>query len=403
MEDRAKIKILHLRSSGWFYGAEAVIVSLAKEQIRQGVDVVVGVIKSEKAGQENALAKRCEEEGIPVKEFYCGGKIDRNAIKEIREYLVANRIDVLHSHGYKADLFAFLAGKKLGVKKISTVHGYIVKSLKVWIYEFVDTYILKRFFDEIVLVSEEQRHLFKTPKVSVILNGIDCEAFTSQSMESRTPSSFTIGIVGRLSVEKGHIYLLRAFAKLLESGKRSAENGKQKTKGGQFPSSVIRSPLSLRLLIIGDGPLRARLLEIVHRTKILKGKVRFLPAQKDIKKFYDQMNVLVLPSLSEGLPMTLLEGMAMELPVVATRVGGIPDVIKDGFNGLLVEPQDVEGLAGAIYKIIEAGRGQSTVGGQPPDAPLSLSELTTNARETVELHFSTQRMAAEYLNVYRNL
>jgi glycosyltransferase involved in cell wall biosynthesis len=132
-----------------------------------------------------------------------------------------------------------------------------------------------------------------------------------------------------------------------------------------------------------------------------------LPAQKDIKKFYDQMDVLVLPSLSEGLPMTLLEGMAMELPVVATRVGGVPDVIKDGFNGLLVDPQNVEQLAEAIKKIInmthDLPAGQAGTRHLTQGQTRELEELTKNARETVELHFSTQRMVAEYLNVYKNL
>jgi len=423
------MKILHLRSSGGFYGAEAVILSLAKEQLRQGVDVVVGVIVSELSREENELIKRCVEDGVPVREFVCRGKIDRDTVREVRRYVIDDHVDVVHSHGYKADLFGFLAGRKLCVKKVSTVHGYIAKSLRVWIYELADRFILKRVFDEIVLVSEEQRRLFKTPKVSVIFNGIDVTNFstgtttlrhcdttkTSRHYDTKAlknkdtealrhqdtsavgfdgssaivsechsaPDVFTIGMVGRLSVEKGHIYLLKAFEKLIRT-----HDTRHMTHDG------IKS---LRLLVIGDGPLQARLVQLVHRTKILRGKVRFLPAQKDVKKFYGQMDVLVLPSLSEGLPMTLLEGMAMELPVVATRVGGVPDVIKDGFNGFLVEPQDVEGLAEAIKKVINMTHdtGHMTQG--------EFKDLTKNARETVELHFSTQRMASEYLNVYKNL
>lgn len=392
------LKVLHLRSSGGFYGAEAVIINLAKEQLRQKVDVRVCVLVPAdlKDIKQNALVLRCIEERIPVQAFGCRGKFDREAIKKIRDYIEENKIEILHVHDYKSSLFGLLASRKLAIKRIVTNHLWTKASFKLRCYEVLEG-ILCNWFDQVIAVSEtiykdvrpflskKNRH-----KLSVILNGIDVANFSLKTQDTRHRTQdqekniFTIGMVGRLSIEKGHIYLLKAFEKLIRMTQDLPDRQagtRHMTHGGVK---------SLRLLIIGDGPLHERLVQLVHRTKILRGKVRFLPAQKNIKKFYDQMDVLVLPSLSEGLPMTLLEGMAMELPVVATRVGGVPTVIKDGFNGLLVESADVEQLTEALYKIMES-------------SPLSLTEMTKNARETVELHFSTQRMAAEYLNVYKNL
>ncbi len=399
--DSKNLRVLHLRSSGGFYGAEAVIVNLAKEQLRQNVDVCVGVlVRSDVEDVEHSpLALRCKEEGIPVRLFPCRGKFDKQTIQNIRERLQKDKVGILHTHDYKASLFGLFASKNLPIKRVVTNHLWTKANFKLRCYEVMEG-ILCNWFDQVIAVSDtiykdvrpfllrKNKH-----KLAVILNGINCANFSRQTHDTghRTQDQekniFTIGMVGRLSVEKGHIYLLKAFEKLI----RMTHDTRHTTQGGVK---------SLRLLIIGDGPLHERLVQLVHRTKILRGKVRFLPAQKDIKKFYDQMDVLVLPSLSEGLPMTLLEGMAMELPVVATRVGGVPDVIKDGFNGLLVDPAEVEQLTEAIKKIINMTH---DIRHMTQGEARELKELTTNARETVELHFSTQRMAAEYLNVYKNL
>lgn len=101
------IVVLHLRSSGGFYGAEAVILNLAKNQLRQGVSVCVGVIVSKAQGENNALVKRCNDEGIPVCQFDCKSQIDWKTIKEIKKYLVSHNIEIVHSHGYKSNSLVY--------------------------------------------------------------------------------------------------------------------------------------------------------------------------------------------------------------------------------------------------------------------------------------------------------
>jgi len=170
--------------------------------------------------------------------------------------------------------------------------------------------------------------------------------------------------VGRLSEEKGHTHLLRA--------------ARDPALEGQ----------NIVFLIVGDGPLRMRLEEIAGRGKG-PPHVVFTGTRADVERLYGVMDMFVLPSLTEGLPMALLEAIASKRPVVATKVGGIPRVVEEGSSGRLVQPGDARALARAIRDILmdpEEGR-----------------RLAEKAYGTVRETFSAATMTQRYVDIYEEM
>jgi glycosyltransferase involved in cell wall biosynthesis len=182
-----------------------------------------------------------------------------------------------------------------------------------------------------------------------------------------------IGTVGRLSREKGLSYLIKAAEKIIK----------------EHPEAVF--------LVVGDGPLRESL-EMETREGSAAGEAGkeaswrsfiFTGFRSDTPAMFAVMDVFVLPSLTEGLPMALLEAMASEKPIVATKVGAIPQVIENEVSGLLVEPGDAEAIAGAIERLLTNSR--------------EAKELGKNAYMRVSEGFSSQKMIREYVSLYTQL
>jgi glycosyltransferase involved in cell wall biosynthesis len=166
-------------------------------------------------------------------------------------------------------------------------------------------------------------------KIRTIANGIDVQTFerARPSQVLNFDGSKVVGLVARLDLQKGFEYLLRAASEL-----RSA-----------FPG--------LKVVIVGEGPDRNDIEGMVHRLG-LQSNVILAGQRSDMPGIYAAMDVFVLPSLNEGLPMTILEAMAASRPVIATRVGAIPKVIQDGETGLLVDPGDIHGLRDALARLL---------------------------------------------------
>jgi glycosyltransferase involved in cell wall biosynthesis len=173
-----------------------------------------------------------------------------------------------------------------------------------------------------------------------------------------------IGTVGNLRPVKNQILLLQAA------------------------HQVCATHPQVRVIIIGDGPLREQLACTAEALGIQK-QVRFLGARADIPELLNALDIFVLPSLSEGLPMSVLEAMACGLPVVATRVGGLPEVVVHEHTGLLVASQDAQQLAAALNRLV-----------QQEDTRLSLGR---QGRTRVMKHFSVQRMVSTYESLYHSL
>jgi glycosyltransferase involved in cell wall biosynthesis len=281
-------------------------------------------------------------------------------------------VDIIHTHGYKADLYGYMAARSTGKPLVATCHNWVGGTTALEIYNRLDRFVLKRF-NAIAAVSEtvanRMRVLGISPdKIKAIANGLNVEEFEGCSpadlpiREDRDRK--VIGIVARLDLQKGFEYLLRAVRDLRK----------------MFPGVI--------LVIVGEGPDRKAIEGMVQEYG-LQSNVVLAGQRNDMPGVYAAMDIFVLPSLNEGLPMTLLEAMASSRPVVATRVGAIPSVIADGENGFLVGPRDSAGLKNAISRLLAN-----------PDMGRRLGAY---AHDWVKQHYTAAAMAQKYRELYEEV
>jgi len=245
--------------------------------------------------------------------------------------------DLVHTNGYFADIIGIPVSRLLGIPHIATCHGFISNDRNVIVYNILDRFAL-RFSNRIIAVSNSIRYDLirngiKESRTIVIQNAIEPK-FSDNSLENKRqelrailriqPGEFVVGYVGRLSAEKGLKHLIEATSM---------------SKGDGLP---------IRLLIIGDGPQTNELKSLVNR-KGAQNNVTFAGFQSDIEKWMPALDIFVLPSLTEGTPMALLEAMSFGIPAIASAVGGIPQVIDSGENGILVQPGNREEIKNAVH------------------------------------------------------
>lgn len=383
------MKILHLISSIGIFGAENVVFNLIKEQNKRKISVFVGLISRAEgldgwAQIKTHMSKDEDQSSVQIKEFRCGGKFNLKAMLTIRKFIKQNKIEIIHSHNYKSNFYSLVSTVGLKVKKMTTCHNWTANEFKMDLYKKLDKLLLKKF-DKIIAVSEVLKdEIVKSAidekKIEVISNGVEvdkCQVTMSQSHtltgtgKLQVKKSLNIkedekvvGTIGRLSEEKGHRYLIEAFAQVQK----------------EIPG--------IKLLIVGDGPLKKSLQSTVNSQQ-MEDKVIFAGYRDDIPELLDLMDVFVLPSLDEGLPMVILEAGACKKPVIASSVGAISKIIDHNLNGLLVQPGNNDALAKAIIFVL----------GNEPRARL----MGENIFEKVKNDFSARKMADEYLKIYKNV
>jgi glycosyltransferase involved in cell wall biosynthesis len=361
-------RILQLISSGGYYGAESMLVNLAGSLGIEGWQNVIGVFRNS-GNPHLEVAKRAVDQGLQVELIDCGGRMDWRAIAHIKTLIYRHGIDLVHTHGFKPNFYATLATPP-GIPLIATYHlDWPDKGVLLHCYHLLDRLILKRFA-KVVAVSEAiakslVRSGLGSHRVQVIANGVDFNQWPSpapvQPIETGARNKAVVGVVGRLVPQKGHIYLLQAARSILSA----------------FPQ--------VEFVFIGDGPERASL-EHATASLGLSSNVRFAGQKSDMPAVYAGIDILVLPSINEGMPMTLIEALAAGRPVVATAVGDVPKLIRDGETGFLVEPRNSDALSSAIAKLL-------------CDPPLCL-RFAEEGRRRVLAHFSARAMADEYRELY---
>lgn len=362
------MRILFLISSSGFYGAEAAVANLAVGLRRLGCTAVVASMQN-RIYPENGFEKRIRALGIDVVSVPCRSRLDRATVRWIRDFARVESFDVLHAHGYKADLHGLWAGRRMDAMLVATCHNWTGGGLRDSMYDFVDHVVLTGF-SRIVAVSDAVRRslrAFGIPdwRISVIANGVDLRRFTRPAAgiagEVNIRCGAVVGFVGRLVPDKGVDLLLHSMRVVLRS----------------HPETVV--------IIAGDGPARADLERLSTQLGI-EGNVRFMGARSDVEALYSVLDVVVLPSRNEGAPMTVMEAMAAGRAVVATRVGGVPDIVVDGESGLLVQPDDIGGLAKALECLLADGDQRAAMG--------------TQGRRLAEARHSAESVARRYLDVY---
>ncbi len=269
---------------------------------------------------------------------------DDEATRELAAHLAAVRADVVHNHMYRAEVIGTRASRLLAATGhrppyvVSTIHSSRVRSAE-------DRETLRELtasMDHLIAVSRAIEHKLEVenrviaggPPISLIYNGIDLDRYdhqepccTLRDEYGLEPGSQIVGVVARLEPEKGHPTLLEAWP------------------------AVLRAVPDAYLLVVGEGSQRdsleaqARELRIAHR-------VVFTGRRDDIPAVTAALDVAVLPSYREAQGLTILEAMALSRPIVASNVGGIPEMIEDGVTGLLVPPHEPDALAGAITRLL---------------------------------------------------
>jgi glycosyltransferase involved in cell wall biosynthesis len=363
------MKILYLLSSGGYYGKESVVVNLCSALEKLGCAAEVGAFLNAQAPNDEVVA-RAHHQGLPARTFDCRGRVDFRTVRTIQEHIVSQHIDIVHTHDYKADLYGYLASRWARRPVFATCHLWFPTTIQGRIYGGLDRFAL-RHFDGVIGVSPPiGRTLRKSRvaqcKLAVIANGIDFSPFLSvEDASSRREfgSDLTVGIVGRLVRQKGHPFFFAAARGILE----------------KFPGA--------KFVVVGEGPDRKQL-EARAQELGIAGSVYFAGYRDDMPSVYAGFDLMVMPSLDEGLPMTLLEAMAAKRAVVASAVGAVPEVIEHGRTGLLVEPGNAGDLEQAMLLLLN-------------DASLR-NRIAENARQSVS-RFSSERMARNYLDFYQRI
>lgn len=365
------LKILQLISSGGFYGAENVLLELSDELKKAGHSVTIGVLRNSQNPNIELIGKAAER-SINTAVFECNGKFDLKTISMIGSYVREGSIDIVHSHGYKANIYAVLSNRKNKRPLVTTCHNWIISNAKMGFYTYLDKIFLKRF-DTVVPVSKTVEGLLldarvDSKKIRLIENGINISRFLHErkaeglrSLLGIDAKSKVIGTVGRLTEEKGHKFLLHSAKKVLDSYENCF------------------------FIIVGDGRLRGALEEDALAAGIGE-RVIFTGTRSDIPELLSIMDIFVLPSLTEGQPMALLEAMAAGKAIVASNVGDVKKMLKDGLLGIVTPPGDPETCSNGILHYL--------------NNPLAAKKSGTMAQKEAIERYSSERMAREYQLVY---
>jgi len=334
-------KVMHLIATNFYGGPEKQIVEHLK---RLNSASYQGTLASFlEGGAPNETLEQAEIAGLRNFGIPMSSRFDIRALWKLIQLLRHEKIDLLCAHGYKSTVMGWWAGRKVGIPVLAFSRGYTAENPKVAFYEWLDRMFLKRV-DGIIFVSEGQRKRLESFGISgrrrwVVRNAVAADSSRdSLSGDLRKEVFERLGIpnavgmvvsAGRLSPEKGHRFLVEAIGMLQGSSNKT------------------------HFVFCGDGPCQK---ELEKRSKELgvSNLCHFVGFRRDIKDIFQAMDFMVLPSLTEGLPNVVLEAFAYAKPVIATNVGGVPEIVEDGVNGILVYPERSDLLAEALKSFLVA-------------------------------------------------
>ncbi|MDY0145286.1 MAG: glycosyltransferase family 4 protein [Kiritimatiellia bacterium] len=362
-----------LQDTRTLYGAEQATIRLIAGLTAAGVVVRVLLLRELRLGDgrsplADAFGRLVSVETIPVE-----GRVSREAVRRIREVMAREQADVLHSSGYKADWHAVWASHGDHFPVVSTVHGWLFRwQLKERLFQSLNIRALRKCSRVIVLCNFYERYLrrrgFSPLHLAHIPSGVRADDIaTAAEAEKRwtTPGAvFTFGMLGRLSSEKNHLLLLRAAARLA----REREH----------------CPQSWRILVAGEGALSGRLQRQARRLGVADRVewASWMPSAD----FFRRVHVLVQCSRVENQPLSILEAMAWKRPVLATRVGGLPELVVAGETGWLVGKTSVRQLAQAMRECLIS-----------PDKARAAGE---RGRERLARDYPYSRMIEDHIGLY---
>jgi glycosyltransferase involved in cell wall biosynthesis len=358
-----RLKIFYVIDSLNVGGAEIQLMSLIRSCLTDGHRVSVSYFTP------GVLSEELESLGVRCYRLSRHGLRDPSVVVRLRRLLERLQPDVVHTHLRKSDLAGQLSAAWAGVPaRLSTLHNLapwrrnramnlVARSMTSGCHCFIACGDAVRDYSLRVGGLPADR-------TEVVSNGIDVDRFDPVRFDAQDRAGETIGIVGRLQPAKGHRVFIQAAERLV----------------------TVRP--EARFVVVGEGPLRAQLMDDVVRAG-LEGRFVFTGLVRNVAALVRSFDLFTLSSISEGLPVTLLEAMALERPVVATRVGGIPDVITDGDDGLLVEPSNPNQLAAGWNRLLAD--------------PALARQLGKRARRTIVERFDQRIMHRRVKDLYTSL
>lgn len=365
------MRILHVIPRITLAGTERTLADLTRLQRQQKYDVQLCSM-SDSPGQSYPYDLAVDVSLNFSGDFFSPirfGKAVQGLIAHCRDW----RPDLIHAHLWPASFLAAVAAQREGIPLI--VH---VQDTLPWLTSSRPADVLRRFIArrllecagaKLIAVSKTTRQFtsrtlpWPSGAIDVVYNAVDTRYFQRKSRSNRETS--VVGSAGRLVPSKGFDHLLRALSRLQKSG------------------------LSFELQIAGEGSQRNPLNQLTHQLD-LDECVTFCGPVRDMREFYEQLDLFVLPSISsEGLPLSVLEAMAMELPVIATSVAGSAEAIENESTGLIVAPGDDDQLAAAINRLVTS--------------PVEQISMGRNGRLRAEQMFSVEQLFAGVQRVYQQV
>lgn len=368
------IRVCHIATADLWGGAEVYISSLLKHLAR-----IHGFSMSAILFNEGRLASELASVGVEVAIIHEEQWGLPRMLVELAKVLRRQRYHLVHTHKPKDNVLGVIAGKYAGIPAyVRTIHGCPepftgLENVRMRALESVDALITKHLVTKVIMVSENLSQLlggtYTAGQMTLIHNGIDSESVRVNVERSRIRSDWKvsdafplIGVIGRLTRIKGQDILLRAIA------------------------HIHRSNRTLKVVVIGEGPERTRLQELAITLGIENATI-FAGHRNDVYDCINAIDIFVLPSLHEGLPMVLLEAMALGSPVIASRVGGVPEVIEHRNNGLLFSAGSDQELAENLLLLL--GNRELAV------------RLGEEGRKRVRAQFNAEIMARHTAQVYQ--
>lgn len=363
------MRILEFITPSNIGGAENYLVNLSKKLKEKGHDIYI--LSSNPQNGKNpdlSVAEFLNKSGLPFKLINVGFKYSPLAILKVLYFSKKNNIEIIHTHLSKANVIGAIVSKILGLKSVATAHGLNKKSQ----YKYCDHVICVSNAVKENLLSQDARE----KRLNVIYNGIDIDRFNpdaeglhKRSLEGdltgKNNAGFNVGIIARLSYEKGVDLFLEAARSMLN----------------KIPDS--------KFFIAGNGVLKDELIKRADNLGI-GNSVYFLGFVGDsLVSFINELDVVVFPSLKEGLPLSLIESMSMEKVVIVSDAGGMPEVVEDGKNGFIVKKGDRDGI---YQKLVFVYNNKTIIG-----------KMGKEARKTVIEKFNAEIMADKTEDLFKTI
>ena len=361
----SNLKILHLLSSPNVGGSETLVINQILRSKNKNINYFLCCING-----TGSVKKLAIESGIKFNSLDCLSILDYfGAFFKLKKYIYDNNIDIIHVYGFRCDLLARIL-KPHYQALVSAIHTvYTTRSNITFLIDSVTSNRVDRFISNSLIGRDYHatRSLINPNKICAVHSGVDINKFHNANIDYSCPDTINIVLLGTINKNKGHFVALNAIYSLIQQNVTNFVLtcvGRDDTNGN-FLQSVNRLGLNRFVNIIGycSNP---KLLEVLKSS-----------------------DIQILPSYSEGLPTAIMEGMSMQLPVIATKCGGITEIINDGINGILIESNNYEALTSAIKLLI-----------QNNDLRL---EMGKNARKTIEDNFSIDTMISEIEDIYQSI